>query len=232
VVGFLFVLWMIGGAGAGVLSAVVRSDNPRIVRVGRVGFAVLLAVDLFLAALVFYIGQSNSSPDGNTTQSMWWLFALAGGVPLAFVSGLVVRRGYVGHQLALWSAVALTAALYLAFPLGFIPTGQELTGLGRFEHTHHALDVALLLLPSLILLVSEVFRGEEQTDQPTIVALLRRVPRRYVIGVVVAVLVFLWFAGASTPVFWIGVGALLLGGGVVVGLRSRATVRRMRHGLK
>ena len=152
--------------------------------------------------------------------------------PLAFVSGLAVRRGYVGHQLVLWSAVLLTAALYLAFPIGFTPAHQDLQGLGSFEHGHPALDVALLLLPSLILLFAEAYRGEELADQPTIVALIRRAPRRYVIGVAIVLLAFLWFVGASPTAFWLGVGVLLLGGGVVVGVRSRAKVRRMRHGLE
>jgi hypothetical protein len=231
VVGFLFVLWIIGGAGAAILSVVVASDNPRIVRAGRVGFAVLLAIELFAGAVIFAIGQSNPNPDYNTTQSMWWLFAIAGGIPLAFVSGLLVRRGYVGHRLVLWSAVLLTAALYLAFPFGFIPADQELQGLGRFEHGHHAIDVVVLLLPSLILLVSEVSRGDEQTDQPTIVALLRRAPRRYVIGVAIFVVGVVVAVGVSSSVFWLGLGALVLAGGLIVGMRSRAAVRRVRRDL-
>lgn len=231
-VAFLFVLWIIGGAGAAFLGVAVAADNPRIARAGRVGFAVLLAVDLFAGAVIFAIGQSNPNPDYNTTRSMWWLFAIAGGIPLAFVSGVLVRRGYVGHRLVLWSAVLLTAALYLTFPFAFTPADQELRGLGRFEHGHHAIDVVVLLLPSLILLVDEVFRAPESTDQPTMLALLRRAPRRYVIGVAIVVLVALWFVGASSSGFWLGLGVLVLVGSLIVGLRSRATVQRVRRDLK
>jgi hypothetical protein len=232
VVAFLFGLWIMGGAGAAILGVAVAADNPRIVRAGRVGFAVLLAVDLFAGAVIFAIGQSNSNPDYNTTRSMWWLFALAGGIPLAFVSGALVRRGYARHRLVLWSAVILTAALYLTFPLAFTPADQELRGLGRFEHGHHAIDVVVLLLPSLILLAAEVFRGHASTDQPAIPALLRRAPRRYVVGVAIVLLAALWFAGASSSGFGLGLGVLLLGGGLIVGLRSRAAVRRVRRDLK
>jgi hypothetical protein len=229
---FLIALWLVGLAGAGVVSVAVGNDNPRIVRAGRVGFAVLLAVELFAAALIFTVGQSNPNPDYNTTRSMWWLFALAGGVPVALVSGLAVRRGYVGHRLVLWSAVLLTAALYLAFPVAFIPADQKLQGLGRFEHGHHALDVVVLLLPSLILLGAEVFRGSETTDEPTIPALFRSVPRRTAAGVALVLLFVLWFAGASSSGLVLGLGAIILGGGVVLGLRSRAQVRRVRRDLE
>jgi hypothetical protein len=232
VVGFLVGLWIIGGAGAAILGVAVAADNPRIVRAGRIGFALLLAADLFAGAAVFAIGQSNSNPAYNTTQSMWWLFALAGGIPLAFVSGFLVRRAYVGHRLVLWSAVSLTAALWLVFPLAFTPAFQELRGLGRFAHTHHALDVVVLLLPSVILLVAELFRHAVSADQPTIPALLRRAPRRITLGVVLGVVVVVWLAGASSTAFWLAIGTLLLVGGVIVGLKNRAAVRQVRHDLK
>jgi hypothetical protein len=229
---FLVPLWIIGGGGAAILGVAAASDNPRIVRAGRIGFALLLALDLFAGALVFAIGQDNPNPADNTTRSMWWLFAFAGGIPLAFVSGLAVRRGYVGHRLVLWSAVLLTAGLYLTFPFAFTPAGKELRGLGRFEHGHHAIDVLVLLLPSLILLAAEAFRGHVSTDEPTIVELLRRSPRRVVVALMIVVLALLWFGAANSTGFFLGLAVLLVGGGLVVGLRSRATVRRIRRDLE
>lgn len=72
------------------------------------------------------------------------------------VSGWAVRRGYRGRRLVLAAATLLAAALYLVFPLGFVPRGHDLTGLGRFAHEHHALGMAVLLVPTLILLVNEL----------------------------------------------------------------------------
>jgi hypothetical protein len=232
VAGFVVGLWLVGGAGAGILSVAVASENPRIVRAGRIGFAVLLAIELFAGATILAIGQSNPNSDADTTQSMWWLFALAGGIPLAFASGFLVRRGYAGHRLVLWAAVTLTAALWLVFPFAFTPAGRDLQGLGRFAHTHDALDVLILLLPSLILLVAELFRHDASTDQPTIPVLIRRAPRRFTVGLVIAVVAVVWAAGASSTAFWLVVGVLVLVGGLVVGFRNRATVRRMQRDLK
>ncbi len=228
---FVVVLWLIGLAGAGVITVAVVSDNPRIVRLGRIGFAALLAVELFAGVVVFTIGQANASPGLRTTQSMWWLFALGGGVPLAFASGLIVRRGFAGHRLVLWSAVTLTAALWLVFPFAFTPAGQELQGLGRFVHTHHALTIVALLLPSLIVLVGELFRGGEMTDAPTIATVIRRAPRRVTIGIAVGVVALIWVVGVSATVFWLTVAVVLVVGGVIVGLKSRAEVREVHHDL-
>ena len=209
----------------------VANDNPRIVRAGRVGFAVLLAVELFVAAVVFAVGQSNPS-HAYTTRSVWWLLVVAGWIPVTVVSGLAVRRGYAGHRLVLWSTVVLTASLYVAFPFGFTPADHELRGLGRFAHGHHAIDVVVLLVPSLILLGAEVLRGQEQTDEPTIAALLRRAPRGAVVGIATVLLVLLFLAGAAGTVPVIALGVLLLGGGLIVGLRSHAAMRRVRRDLE
>ena len=229
--GFLVGLWIVGGAGAGLLSVVVGSDNSRVVRAGRIGFALLLAVELFAGAVIFAIGQSNENPDYNTTQSMWWLFALGGGVPLAFVSGFLVRRGFTGRRFELTTAVLTTALLWLAFPLGFIAATQPLTGLGGWAHGHHVADVVVLLIPTLILLVAEALRGLEPTDQPTLLELLRNAPRRIVLGVAIFVLAVVWASGARTYEFWLAVGASLLVGGIIVGVRNRAKVLRIRRDL-
>ena len=132
----LFVwLWIVGGSAAAILGAVLRTDNPRIARAARIAFALLLGVDLLLAAVVFSVGADN--PTVHMTRSLWWFTVAVAGVPLALVSGLAVRRGYPGHhRVALVVATLTTAVLYLAFPLGFFPATQpRLTGLGRWWST-------------------------------------------------------------------------------------------------
>jgi cytochrome bd-type quinol oxidase subunit 2 len=120
-------LWIVGGAPPAVLGEVVRADSPRIARAGRIAFALLLGADLLVAAVVLSVGAESATT--HMTRSLWWFTVALAGVPLALVSGLAVWRGYAGHRHALVVATLTTAALYLAFPLGFTPATQpRLTG--------------------------------------------------------------------------------------------------------
>jgi hypothetical protein len=134
----------------------MRAERQWILTTARVAFALLLGGDLLLAAVAFAVGNANADLRMNATRGIWWMTVLLGGIPLALVSGLAVRRGYTGRRLALVVATLLAAGLYLAFPLGFVPRDRPLTGLGRFEHAHHELDIAILLVPTLILLANEL----------------------------------------------------------------------------
>ncbi|MGH3056006.1 MAG: hypothetical protein ACRDL7_13615, partial [Gaiellaceae bacterium] len=62
-------LWIAGGAPAAVLGEVVRADSPRIARAGRIAFALLLGVDLLLAAVMFSVGDAAFTI--HTTRSLW-----------------------------------------------------------------------------------------------------------------------------------------------------------------
>ena len=153
----LFVwLWLAGGIPAVCLGEILRLERPWILRAARIAFALLLAADLLFAAVAFAVGTSNPDENLRATRSTWWLTIILGGVPLALVSGLAVRRGYRGHRFALVVATVTAAALFLTFPFGFVPADRPLTGLGRFEHEHHALDLVVLLIPTLILLADEL----------------------------------------------------------------------------
>ena len=166
---WLFALiWIVGGIPMAIISEVMRAENPRTVKVARIAFALLLAADLLVAARIFSTATANQSPDIRASQGFWWLAVIAGGIPLALVSGRAVRRGYVGHRLVLAGATLLTAVLYLAFPIGYVPAGEKLTGLGGFEHEHHALGIVIMLVPTLILLADELRRKREVTraDSP------------------------------------------------------------------
>jgi hypothetical protein len=156
-----FWLWLAGGIPAVILGEIMRVENAWILRAARIAFALLLSADLLFAAVAFAVGTSNPDENLRATRSIWWLTVILGGVPLAIVSGLAVRRGYTGHRFALIAATLTTAVLFVAFPFGFVPADQPLTGLGRFEHEHHALDIAILLIPALILLTDELRRKRE-----------------------------------------------------------------------
>lgn len=157
-----FWLWIAGGVPAIILGEIMRVERPWVVRSARIAFAFLLGADLLLAAVAFAVGNSDPDERLRATRSIWWLTVILGGIPLALVSGLAVRRGYTGRRRpALIVAILTMAVLYLAFPFGFFPVDRPLTGLGRFEHEHHALDIAILLIPTLILLASELRWKEE-----------------------------------------------------------------------
>jgi O-antigen/teichoic acid export membrane protein len=160
--------------------------------------------------------------------------ALGYGIPLALISGLAVRRSYATHRPALVSAVLATCALSLAFPFGFAKGSHTLTGLGRFEHAHHALDVVILAIPTLILLLSEVMSWRETADseEPSLFSHMRNAPRRTIVGVVLAVAAVLWLAGASATAGTISLGVLIVGGALYVWWRDRTAVRRIRRDLR
>jgi hypothetical protein len=210
----LFVwFWAVGGIPAAILGEVVRADNPRIVRAGRIAFAFLLAVDLLLAAVIFSAGQD--SPSSHMTRSLWWFTVIVAGVPLALFSGFAVRRGYRGkRRLALLVATLTTAALYLAFPLGFVPDSRpRLTGLGLWAHEHHLLGIAILLVPTLILLVSELRLNvqvepepEPEPDRVSLGDRIAAIPRRYLVGGGVLLAILVWTSGTNGPGLLLGFG--------------------------
>jgi hypothetical protein len=233
----LFVwLWIAGGVPAAILSEIVQAERPRIARAGRIAFGLLLGADLLLAAVAFSVGNYDSSV--HATRSIWWLTVIAGGVPLALVSGLAVRRGYTGHRLALVAATLTTAVLYLAFPLGFIPATYPLTGLGRFEHDHHALGIAILLIPSLILLANELRWKQEAAPDPEAGRLNRRsrsgvMPRRNLIGAgVLLLLVLIWTAGTNSYGMLVGFGVVFAGSALFLWHRNRLIMRSVLRDLR
>jgi hypothetical protein len=164
-------IWIIGGFPAAVLGEIVRADSPRTARAGRIAFAFLLGVDLLFAAVILSIGTD--APTANMTRGLWWVTIVLAGVPLVLVSGLAVRRGYPGYRrLPLLVATLMTAGLYVVFPLAFTPTNRPPTGLGLWVHEHRLLGVAVLLIPTLILLVNE-FRWKQAEAPPS-----RRMPTK------------------------------------------------------
>jgi hypothetical protein len=229
-------LWIAGGFPAGVLGEVVQADSARTRRAGRIAFAFLLWIDLLVAALVLAVGAD--APTSHMTEGLWWFTIIVAGIPLALVSGLAVRRGYAGHWhlLALTAATLTTAALYVAFPLAFIPATQPLTGLGRWVHEHHLLGIAILFIPTLILLVNELFWNEEATPEPepggpSFRTRLGAIPRRYIVGTAVLVLLLIWLAGTNSSGMLLGLGVVFVGTALFLWYRDRAILRSVRRDL-
>ena len=225
-------LWVIGGIPAAVLSDVVRSATPRVARAGRIGFAFLLWLDLLMAAVVFSVGAEDSG-SGHTTRSFWWFIVIGAGIPLALVSGFVVRHGYTGrHRPVLIAASLATAALYFVFPLGFVPPTQPLTGLARFEHDHHVLGVAILLIPTLILLADELTRkGEAVAPAPDLTPRDSGTRRRHLIGAGLFLVVLIWMAGTNIEGMLLALGVLLVAGALFLWHNDRVAMRAARRDL-
>ena len=227
------VLWIAGGIPAVILGEVVRAQSPRTRRRGRIAFAFLLWLDLLLAVVILAVGVDGTP--GHMTRSLWWLTVIVGGIPLALVSGLAVWRGYAGRQVVLAAATLTTAALYVVFPFAFIPVGHPLTGLGRWVHEHHLLGIAILFIPTLILLVNELLWTQEATPDPepgpSLHSRLRAIPRRYIVGEGVLVLLLVWLAGTNNSGMLVGVGVVLAGTGLFLWYRDRAILRGVRRDL-
>jgi len=229
------VLWVMGGFPAAVLSEVARAENPRIARAARIAFALLLAVDLLVAAVMFSVGADG--PIAHMTRSFWWFVVFTAGIPLALLSGFGVRRAYKGwHRFVLALASLITAGLYLVFPLGFVPANQPLTGLGRFAHEHHVLGVAILLVPTLILLAAELGRRHEEVPEadPSGLDLRQRVrliPKRNLLGGVLFVAVLVWMVGATGSDLFLGLAVLVAAFGVFLWRKDRLAMRSLRRDL-
>ena len=231
---WLFVgLWIAGGIPAVVLGEVVRAESPRTRRAGRIAFAFLLGIDLLLAALVLAVGAD--APTSPMSLSLWWFTIIVGGIPLALVSGLAVRRGYAGRRVVLAAATLTTAALYVVFPLAFIPVGHPLTGLGRWVHDHHLLGIAILFIPTLILLANELLWKQDATPDPepgpTLRSRIGAIPRRYIVGTAVLVLLLIWLAGTNSSGMLVGLGVVFVGTALFLWYRDRAILRGVRRDL-
>src|SRR5215471_807017 len=229
-------LWIVGGLPAAVLGEVVRAESPRIRRAARIAFALLLGIDLLLAAAVFSIGAD--APTAHMTRSLWWFTIIAAGIPLALVSGLAIRPGYTGRHLpALATATLATAALYVAFPLGFISVQQgTLTGLGLWEHNHHLLGIAILLIPTVILLADELSRRGEaelvpESDRASLRSLIHAIPRRALIGTGVTLAALIFLAGTNGPGLVLELGVLLAGAAFFLWRKHRADMQRVMRDL-
>jgi hypothetical protein len=239
-------LWVIGGVPAAILGEVVRADSPQVARAGRIAFAFLLWVDLLIAAVVLSVGAD--APTSPMSRSLWWFTVIAAGIPLALVSGVAVRRGYRGgHRAVLATAVLVTAGLYVVFPLGFVPVTQpKLTGLALWEHEHHLLGLAVLLIPTVILLVDEIGRKREVValepaplatpptppDRPSVRSLAAGLPRRAIVGGILFLAVLVWMAGTNAAGLLLGLGIVLACLAVFLWHRHRVQMRSVLRDLR
>jgi hypothetical protein len=138
---------------------------------------------------------------------------------------------------ALIAATLTTAALYVAFPLGFTPASQLPTGLGRWEHDHRTLGIAILLIPTAILLVDELFRKGEvaaaaESDDENLRSLVRAIPRRFLIGAGLFLVALIWMAGTNGSGLLLGLGIAFVVAAFFLWRWHRSEMRRVQRDLR
>ena len=127
--------------------------------------------------------------------------------------------------------------LVIAFPLGFTPVTQSPTGLGRWAHDHRVLGVAILLIPTLILLVDEVLRRGEvalalEADDASLRSLVSAIPRRFLIGAGVSLVALIWMAGTNGSGLLLGLGIAFAVGAAFLWRWHRSEMRRVTRDLR
>ena len=101
-------------------------------------------------------------------------------------------------------------------------------------HEHHLLGIAILFIPTLILLVNELFWNEEATPEPepggpSFRSRLGAIPRRYIVGTAVLVLLLIWLAGTNSSGMLLGLGVVFVGTALFLWYRDRAILRGVRR---
>ena len=112
-------LWIVGAAIAGVIGELARAESPRWALLGRLGFAVALAVSLGGTVAVFDVQYASAQSAGYVSRGGWWVVTVAGWV-LVLATGLALLRAAVRRALHL-AATATGAAAFAIFPLAWAP---------------------------------------------------------------------------------------------------------------
>ena len=102
-------------------------------------------------------------------------------------------------------------------------------------HDHHLLGLAILLIPTLILLANELLLEEEATPDPepgpTLRSRIGAIPRRYIVGTAVLILLLIWLAGTNSSGMLLGLGVVFVGTALFLWYRDRAILRGVRREL-
>jgi hypothetical protein len=159
--------WMFGLVWNGILSALREPDErwqpmvsgprldwtesaPQRPRTRRVCFVLGVAVMLGMTALI--VEASNGPPRSgspNPSRDSIWIYCLGCAVPVTLLAFRFSRSALV--RPALGAVGTLLAVLVLAASgEAFRAYGRPLNGLAAYAHDHHALVIAALLVPLLL----------------------------------------------------------------------------------
>ena len=98
------------------------------------------------------------------------------------------------------------------------------------------LGIAILFIPTLILLANELRWKQEATPDPepgpTLRSRIGAIPRRYIVGTAVLVLLLIWLAGTNSSGMLVGLGVVFVGTALFLWYRDRAIMRGVVRDLK
>jgi hypothetical protein len=148
---YFFGGWMVGLVWIGVLSALRNPDEIWQLRARRACFVIGVAVMLGTTAVI--VAASNGPPSSgsaNPSRESIWVYCLGCAVPVTLLAFRFSRSALVRPVLG--AVGTLLAVLVLAAAgEAFRAYGQPLNGLAATAHYHHALVIAALLVPLLLI---------------------------------------------------------------------------------
>lgn len=148
---YFFGGWLFGFVWIGILTALRDPDERWQSRARRACFVLGVAVMLGVTAVI--VAASNGShPSGSTNPSRdeIWFYCLGSAVPVTLLAYRFSRSALVRPVVG--AIGTLLAVLVLAASgEAFRAHGQPLDGLAAKAHDHHALVIATLLVPFLII---------------------------------------------------------------------------------
>jgi hypothetical protein len=147
---YFFGGWMFGLAWIGILSALRDPDLSWHSRARRACFVLGVAVMLGVTAVI--VAASNGPPPSSTNPSREsiWIYCLGCAVPVTLLAFRVSRSAFVRPVLG---AVGTLLAVLVLVGAGeaFRAHGRPLDGLAATAHHQHALVIAALLVPLLVI---------------------------------------------------------------------------------
>jgi hypothetical protein len=148
---YFFGGWLFGLVWAGILSALRDPDEIWQSRIRRACFAIGVAVMLGVTAVI--VAASNGPPSSgspNPSRESILVYCLASAVPVTLLAFGLSRSAFVRPLLG--AVGTLLAVLVLAAAgEAFRAYGRPLDGLAATAHHHHALVIAALFVPLLVI---------------------------------------------------------------------------------
>lgn len=146
---YFFGGWMFGLVWNGILSSLRDPDERWQSRTRRAWFVLGVAVMLGMTAVI--VAASNGGPGSpNPSHASIWIYCLGSAIPVTLLAFRFSRSALLHPVLG--AVGTLLAVLVLAAAgEAFRPVAQPLDGLAAKAHDHHAVVIATLLVPLLLI---------------------------------------------------------------------------------
>lgn len=238
---YFFGGWMFGLVWIGILNAL---RDPGVIwhsRTRRACFVLGVAIMLGVTAVI--VAASNGpSPSANPSRESIWIYCLGCAVPVTLLAFRFSRSALVRPALG---AVGTLLAVFVLVGAGeaFRAHGQPLDGLAATAQHHHALVIAALLVPLLVITLAclplrrtrpvefEIVPDPKES-RPNLRSIPVVIRRPNLIGAGVLLLFLIWLAGTNTHGLLLGLGVVLAGSAVFLWRKHRADMRSVLGDLR